>query len=799
MVELTRKQIHIDGVPQLVLSGEIHSFRVPRTQWRDRLVALRQAGCDTVASYIPWLYHELPDGTIDVTGRTRPERDVGAFIDLCGQEGLRFIARPGPFVMAELKNEGLPFRLYEQHPQIVPISWDGAAVPTRTVDYLAPAFLQETHRWYAEVMPVIAARLQPAGGNVIAVQLDNEVGMLSWVTNAPDLTDLALDDLAAWLGDRWSSQDLAERYGFDVTDPAVRNDALRAPDERIAAAFHRDLGRWMRHRFARYIATLRTYAEEAGIHGVPFVVNIHGTDDNSAASFPIGISQLFETYAGIDGMLSGSDLYLGDLTLGNVADLYLANAFMDAVHDDDQPLSSLEFQAGNSDYDRSLAVNTPDAIDLKTRLSVAQGNRLLNLYLFAGGVNPRLDTPAGDGNDRIAFTGEEHGWSAPIGPSGQRNPSYQAAARVLTTVRAIGDRLATMHEERDDLAFGFVPDHFMTESCYPGSRLMRQIVTDLEANRGSGPRGIPARAILLAGYRFGAIDVQHRSLEPAETPVLVLTSAMFMEPALQRKLVVYLQAGGRMLLCGRVPIRDMEGRPCTILSDALGLSHKEIRTAGDRFYPSVCATGWAGGRTEVRVGVMQLLESERGDVLLYDYDSGTACGFDIPTGAGHAIVVATDYPCDIDLYRAALERLGATAALRHDSGVPGVVVLSSRNRDGERVVHVLNLTGADATVRLRHEGDPLLADRALSVSAHRGLMVPLDVRFAGGRILYATGEIAELGPDTATFRLSGPDPAIALETTRPVRADGADVRPHDGSVVITPRDGVPELLRVQLG
>ena len=63
--------------------------------------------------------------------------------------------------MAELKNEGLPYRLYREHPEIVPVGWDGVPAPTRTVDYLAPAFLAEVDRWYAAVMPVLAARLQP--------------------------------------------------------------------------------------------------------------------------------------------------------------------------------------------------------------------------------------------------------------------------------------------------------------------------------------------------------------------------------------------------------------------------------------------------------------------------------------------------------------------------------------------------------------------------------------------------------------------------------------------------------------
>ena len=144
------------------MSGEVHYFRVARAEWGQRLDLLVEAGCDTVASYIPWIFHELPDGTIDVTGETRPERDIGAFIDLAAEKGLRFIARPGPFIMAELKNEGIPFRVYRDHPEIVPLGWDGEQVASRTVDYLAPAFLAESGRWFDAIMPVLAPRLQPA-------------------------------------------------------------------------------------------------------------------------------------------------------------------------------------------------------------------------------------------------------------------------------------------------------------------------------------------------------------------------------------------------------------------------------------------------------------------------------------------------------------------------------------------------------------------------------------------------------------------------------------------------------------
>ncbi|HYH13321.1 MAG TPA: beta-galactosidase, partial [Thermomicrobiales bacterium] len=182
MIRVERKQLLVDGQPRILISGEVHYYRLPRDAWEDRVLKLKAAGGTTVASYIPWLCHELPDRSLDLDGHTRPELDLGAFIDLCHRHGLFFIARPGPFIMAEMKNEGIPYRIYTEIPEAVPVGWDGEPAPTKTLDYLAPRFLEAVDGWYAGVMAVLAPRLIKNGGNIIAVQLDNEVGMLSWVS-----------------------------------------------------------------------------------------------------------------------------------------------------------------------------------------------------------------------------------------------------------------------------------------------------------------------------------------------------------------------------------------------------------------------------------------------------------------------------------------------------------------------------------------------------------------------------------------------------------------------------------------
>lgn len=776
MVELKNKQIMIDGQPRLIMCGEIHYFRLRRDDWQDRIDKLKAAGCNAVASYVPWLCHEPVAGQFDLDGHTRPELDLAGFIDLCRDNELLFLVRPGPFIMAEIKNEGVPFWVYEQHPEAVPVSWDGEPVPTRTLDYLAPGFLAAARNWYRAVMGVIAPRLQPVGGNIIAVQLDNEIGMLSWITNRPDLTDQLLDDFVAWLRQRYDQPTLQARYSFDLDEVNSRNAALRSPREEYAPALLRDLGHYMRHRFARYVATLRGYAEEFGVTGVPFVINIHGTADSRGLPFPLGISQLYESYTQAEDYLAGSDHYLGDLNANSFQDLYLINALMDAVNLPGQPLSSVEFEAGSGDYGETYGGRyDPSAVDFKIRMCVAQGNRLLNYYLFCGGTNYRLPEALHDGNDRIAFTGERHGFAAPVNPEGELNYTYAPLARATRAMMAVADRLAVAREEHDRVAFGFIPDYYMTESRYPSSAAMQEIVGNLEANRGPGAWEIMARAMLLAGYRFGAVDLQNRQLDRQTTPAIALGSARYMDGAIQQRLVDYLTAGGGLLLYGELPRFDMEARPCTILSDALGLTPVGSRQASAHYFLSLVAEGWAAPRPEVRTHYVQGFTASRGEVLLRVYDTGEACGFDIPLGAGRAILLTTAYRCDIPLFRSALERLGATAALRHDSPHYGIFMTSTASEDGARFLHLLNLDGFSKTIHLTEHDQPLLDGRALTLERRAGMMLPLNVRCGDVHIVYSTAEIAAIGPDAISFRLTQSEDVIAIETTREI-APSAEYR-----------------------
>lgn len=715
----------------LIVSGEVHYFRLDPADWADRLDTARQTGVTAIATYVPWLVHELPDGSFDF-GERHPHLHLDRFLDLCAERGLSVIARPGPFVMAELKNEGLGYSVLRRHPEIRAIGWDGEVRPETIVDYLHPAFLDAVDGWFDAVIPRLAARTVDRGGPIVGVQLDNEIGMLPWVTNSPDLSDRTVAELVRSLVAASSPDAVQQRYGvgatsFDVTDPATWAPALRSPVEEQVLALHRDLGRFTRDRYARYLQFLRDGVRARGVgEDLPLLVNVHGCWGERATMFPLGISQLHRTWADGD-TIPGTDIYIGDLDLDTLPGLWASTAFLAATCRADQPYGVLEFEVGSGDYGEALDVTTgPEAAGLKLQLAIAQGGSLINYYLLAGGHNPMLFEPVGDGNDRIAFTGERHGFAAPIRPEGDLAPWFAETAQFTRAVTDAAELLRAARPERPSVTIGFVVDHYMTEYRYPGSRREAEFVAELERFRGSGPREIMTRALVVGGYAPDAtlIDGPGALADLPTDRVLALAPTPFLDDDLQLALADWVRRGGRLLLSGPVPQHDMEGRPATALTDALGLqvgvrdesglhAMTYAATPGRTPFvaPSVTPEGPAWHGAEVAVGFAQPLTACRADAevapLAHLARSGEPCVVDVRLGAGRVIAAAADLPCLPEIWDALLARLGAAPRIRVTSDSRGVVVVPCRTPEGVEVVHVINVSPWDTSVVLERDGRPL--------------------------------------------------------------------------------------------
>src|SRR3954454_12381742 len=89
----------VDGKRTYLWSGEFHEFRLPSPDlWTDIFQKMKAAGFNTTSLYFDWGYHSPAPGVYDFTG----VRDVDKILDAAHQAGLYVIARPGPYINAEV-------------------------------------------------------------------------------------------------------------------------------------------------------------------------------------------------------------------------------------------------------------------------------------------------------------------------------------------------------------------------------------------------------------------------------------------------------------------------------------------------------------------------------------------------------------------------------------------------------------------------------------------------------------------------------------------------------------------------
>lgn len=158
MLEIRGDKLFLEGEETLLLSGAIHYTRTAPEQWRDRLEKLASAGFNCVETYVPWNLHEPRENEFNFEGIC----DLKRFIKIAEEVGLYVILRPSPYICAEWEFGGLPSWL---------LKYDG--ITFRTMD---KTYLEKVDRYYDILIPKIVPHLATKGGNIIAIQIENEYG-----------------------------------------------------------------------------------------------------------------------------------------------------------------------------------------------------------------------------------------------------------------------------------------------------------------------------------------------------------------------------------------------------------------------------------------------------------------------------------------------------------------------------------------------------------------------------------------------------------------------------------------------
>ena len=147
----------VDGRRTYLWSGEFHYFRLPSPGlWRDIFQKMKAAGFNTTSLYFDWGYHSPRPGVYDFSG----VRDVDKLLDMAQEAGLYVIARPAPYINAEVDSGGLPGWLTTK------------AENNRSDD---PRFERYADEWLTRIDHILARhQLTNGTGSVIAYQVENE-------------------------------------------------------------------------------------------------------------------------------------------------------------------------------------------------------------------------------------------------------------------------------------------------------------------------------------------------------------------------------------------------------------------------------------------------------------------------------------------------------------------------------------------------------------------------------------------------------------------------------------------------
>lgn len=556
----------VDGSPLFVIGAEVQYYRLRRETWRERLIQLRDAHVNTITCYVPWRHHLLPGSTepplrYDFDGRTRPRRDLRAFLSLCEELGLWIIAKPGPFVHSELAIGGLPDLVCPDHdPRIEPVrrhdrsplrwTYDGKALPSPE----DPRFDALARDWLEAVGRVLEPHAVPRG-RLIGVQLNDETLYCS--SNAPP----------------WE-------LGYEIR-PGPRPGDEPASERDLAAYvewadFQWRLRRDSYARYATYLGLdLPRLTNFAGI-APPIEENVPAADSGALDLPSPAYARLYpEWWLAHHRIDADRAVY----HYGCISWLGVAAYGIEKPND----LRRTDGEARFEVFARYV-----DTARRRRGLNLEENWGFARLYhpWSACPIVPVFQTLAslaGGCTGYVAFCPIRHDeWdddldpvtrkisptfpsAAGILPDGTTTPLHDAMVRLNAWLAAEGRTLLRCEPHRQ-VCWLVYPPYAAISSWTPEER-----IAGLPAPRCGAGGFVPfSRRAQAHGYAHGLLELDAAPLgELLAWPVCAMRLGFFMDRGCQERLLAYARGGGKLLLAGPLPDRELDGKSCTVLRDAL--------------------------------------------------------------------------------------------------------------------------------------------------------------------------------------------------------------------------------------
>ncbi|PCG90900.1 Glycoside hydrolase, family 35 [Penicillium occitanis (nom. inval.)] len=150
----------VRGERLMIFAGEFHPFRLPVPGlWLDIFQKIKSMGFTGVSFYIDWALLEGNPGHVVTDGIW----DLEEFFKASSEAGIYLIARPGPYINAEVSAGGIPGWVLRNN---------------ATIRSLDPQYLETTKNYVITISKIIDKAQITNGGPVIMLQPENEYS--SW-------------------------------------------------------------------------------------------------------------------------------------------------------------------------------------------------------------------------------------------------------------------------------------------------------------------------------------------------------------------------------------------------------------------------------------------------------------------------------------------------------------------------------------------------------------------------------------------------------------------------------------------
>lgn len=634
-----------NGENYFIISGEIHYFRVDSSLWPKHLQMMKDAGLNTVSTYVPWSLHEQIEGKPDFTGKYSPNLNLLHFIELCKEFELNLILKPGPYILAELAMHGIPKWFFKNYPDALACDARGKPYPVKYNCLSHPDYKRKVLQWYDSVMPVIAANQSSNNGPVIMIQVCNEVGLFQWLGGTGDYSPASMLDYREFLKSTYKDiKALNKQYGTNY----ISFEKIKAPSGKVTSKAdhfaYQDWANFHREFYAQYIGWLIKEIRTRKV-SVPLFHNVPGWVYSRAKSMPVCISMYHKLSRLYPDLILGVDHIPENPSYRNFHDDRIINAFTKAIQGNRGPTYIAELQAGTREANVRVY---PNEMELFYKACLANGAVAMNYYMFSQGQNP----PGWQIYDSSFYL------QTPLDTQAIPSESYPVIKNIGEFLKTHSQNLCQCKTYAQQ-ALAFYPPYYYREFINPlftgenldnptviNCKLDARLVTDELLFESVG------KLLAMDNQEFNAVDITYN--DPAQLDnykQIWIASTEKMDAKTQQALLDYTHRGGHLICFPTLPKFDLNANPCTILRDGLGVNTEKIYTESDGMIR------WTDTNEEIHaINYIETFSAKNAQTIAVTRQ-GEPCCIKINSGKGSASILGTGFIYQSSAHKKAWQHL----------------------------------------------------------------------------------------------------------------------------------------------